>query len=305
MNTATDTEKIHALEDYLKSRVIGQDEAIERISGALENTLMGMSDPCRPLVSMLLLGTTGVVKTKTTADFSNFIFGPEKFFKFDMSEFQHHDHVKALIGEPGGYPGRLSDVLDHHDSGVLLFDEMEKAHTLVLDLFLQMLNDATITNAHGKKYNVSKFCVIMTSNIGGHEIMDAPDYVKLDALERSVMDCLYDELRPEFIGRFDENIIFRKLSNQAQKLIVTAEFDLLATRLKTLGHEISLNQQALYWLARKAITPDKGARNVRREVERNVMKAVRTAFKAGGSTSGILKPSIDNLTLEIAVPVTV
>lgn len=176
---------------------------------------------------------------------------------------------------------------------------MEKVHSLVLDLYLQILNDATITNAHGKKYNVSNFCVVMTSNIGGHEIMDAPDYVKLDALERSVMDCLYDELRPEFIGRFDEIVIFRKLSNRAQKAIVTAEFNLLAKRLEELGHHLTLDQQALYWLARKAITPDKGARNVRREVERHVMKAVRIAFKTKNSTIGTLIPRKDSLGLEI------
>ncbi len=292
-------DKILLLKDHLTQRIIGQGEAIENISGSLENVMMGMSDPNRPLVSMLLLGTTGVGKTMTTAKFAEYIYGPEKFFKFDMSEFSHHDHVKTLIGEPGGYKGRISDVLDNNQEGVLLFDEMEKANPLILDLYLQILNDATITNAHGTRYNVSKFIVVMTSNIGGEEIMDAPDYVKTRALERTVTDCLYDELRPEFIGRFDEIIIFRKLNPKAQREIIKIEFTTLQNRLLKLGHNIDLNEDSIYWLAKKAITPDKGARNVRREVERHIMAAIRRNFKQNLPTTGLIIPALDSSSLMI------
>ena len=179
-------EKLTGLEPHLSSKIKGQGHVIPRVCSVLERGQLGLQPTGKPLGSFLFLGPTGVGKTELTLEFSRYLFGNDSVFRFDMSEFLHLDAVKLFMGDETGNPGRLGKILSEHRHGVLLFDEIEKAHRLVWDLFLQMLDAARITLADHRAYDLSDFYIVCTSNIGSQQLL-RPTRLPFATLERAVL----------------------------------------------------------------------------------------------------------------------
>jgi ATP-dependent Clp protease ATP-binding subunit ClpA len=218
MTPSTFLENLTGLEPYLFSKIKGQGHVIPRVCSVLERGQLGLQPAGKPLGSFLFLGPTGVGKTQLTLEFSRYLFGEDSVFRFDMSEFLHLDSVKLFMGDETGSPGRLGRVLSEYRQGVLLFDEIEKAHRLIWDLFLQMLDAARITLADHRAYDLSGFYVVCTSNIGSQQLL-RPTRLPFTTLERAVVSELHRFFRPELIGRFDEKIVFKPLSPDTQREI--------------------------------------------------------------------------------------
>ncbi len=211
-------QKLAGLESHLTSRIRGQEHVIPRVCSVLERAQLGLQPDNKPLGSFLFLGPTGVGKTQLTIDFCQFLFGEDALFRFDMSEFQHVDSVKLLLGEDGGAVGRLGRILAEHRVGVLLFEEIEKAHRLIWDSFLQMTDAARITLSDHRTYDLSGFFMVCTSNVGSQQLL-RPTRLPFATLERAVLSELHRAFRPELIGRFDERIVFKPLSPETQREI--------------------------------------------------------------------------------------
>lgn len=294
-------ENLAGLAPHLSSKIKGQDHAIVRVCSVLERGQLGLQPSDKPLGSFLFLGPTGVGKTELTLEFSRYLFGDEALFRFDMSEFQHEDSVKLFLGDENGGRGRLGKVLSEHRQGVLLFDEIEKAHHLIWDLFLQMLDAARITLADHRTYNLSGFYIVCTSNIGSHDLL-RPTRLPFTTLERAVLSKLHQTFRPELIGRFDEKIVFKPLSAETQRDIahatVSAELDRLAAR----GFHLAVSATAIEFLIRRGIHKTLGARPMKRVVQRYIGDAVRDAIKQRSSSSGNIMISSGEEKLVILAP---
>ena len=193
------------LQTYLSSKIRDRITRFSRVCSLLERVQFGLNPIEKPLGSFLFLGPTGVGKTQLTLEFAHYLFGDNHVFRFDMSEFLHLDNVKLFMGDEAGRTGRLGEVLSKHQKGVLLFDEIEKAHRLIWDLFLQMLDAARITLADHRAYDLSGFYIVCTSNIGSQQLL-RPTRLPFTTLERAVIAELHRFFRPELIGRFDEKI---------------------------------------------------------------------------------------------------
>lgn len=291
-------EKLTGLEPHLSSRIKGQAHVIPRVCSVLERGHLGLQPAEKPLGSFLFLGPTGVGKTELTLAFSRYLFGADSVFRFDMSEFLHLDSVKLFTGDETGSPGRLGKVLSEHRQGVLLFDEIEKAHRLIWDLFLQMLDAARITLADHRTYDLSGFYIVCTSNIGSQQLL-RPTRLPFATLERAVISELHRIFRPELIGRFDEKIVFRPLSSDTQReigqLAISEELD----RLRKQGFVLSVSDAAFEFLVRRGIHKNLGARPMKKTVQKFLGDAVRASVKRGTSTSGVivLSPTQDRLTI--------
>jgi ATP-dependent Clp protease ATP-binding subunit ClpA len=287
---------IRGLESYLCSKIKGQQHAISRVCSVLERGQFGLNPIDRPLGSFLFLGPTGVGKTALTLEFTRYLFGDNHIFRFDMSEFLHLDNVKLFMGDETGRAGRLGQVLSKHQRGLLLFDEIEKAHRLIWDLFLQMLDAARITLADNKTYDLSGFYLVCTSNIGSQRLL-RPTRLPFTTLERAVISELHLLFRPELIGRFDEKIVFRPLSADTQREIgciaICEELDRLSDR----GFDLTVSEAAMEFLVRRGIQKTLGARPMKRTVQKFVGDAIVHTLKCGHSPSGTLTvaPSNDSL----------
>lgn len=291
-------DSLFALQAQLQSRIRGQDQAISRVCSVLERGELGLSPTDRPKGSMLFLGPTGVGKTELTLAFSEHLFGQDKLFRFDMSEFQHEDAVKLLLGDESGKPGRLGRVLDTHAHGTLLFDEMEKANPLILDVFLQILDAARITTGNGVTHDLSNWYVVFTSNIGSAEIM-GQSRLPFTTVERFVMAKLQQELRPEFIARFQEIVVFRKLSPEVQREIVIGQLESYLRHLaEKLGINLQSTSEAVEFLIRHGFHRTLGARPLRNAVLPYVGDAIRLAMRRGKTNYGSLV--VDGSALAVA-----
>jgi ATP-dependent Clp protease ATP-binding subunit ClpB len=246
----------------------------------------------------LFLGPTGVGKTELTLEFSRYLFGGDPAFRFDMSEFLHLDNVKLFMGDETGGPGRLGNVLSQHRQGVLLFDEIEKAHHLIWDLFLQMLDAARITLADHRTYDLSGFYIICTSNIGSQQLL-RPTRLLSTTLERAVLCELHQFFRPELIGRFDEKIVFKPLSPDTQREIAHLTLCEELARFRERGFDLTVSGEAFEFLVRRGIYKTLGARPMKKTVQKFIGDAIRDALKAGASPSGILAVSSLNDRLRI------
>ncbi len=289
-------EKLTGLESHLFYKIKGQDHAISRVCSVLERGQLGLQPPDKPLGSLLFLGPTGVVKTELTLECSRYLFGNESVFRFDMSEFLHEDAVKLFMGDETGRPGRLGTVLSEHSRGILLFDEVEKAHRLIWDLFLQMLDAARITLADHHTYNLSGFYIVCTSNIGSQQLL-RPTRLPFATLERAVLSELHRVFRPELIGRFDEKIVFRPLSSDVQREIGCLAIDEELGRLREKGFDLEISDEAAEFLVRRGIHKTLGARPMRKTVQKFIGDAIRDALKTGRTPSGNLSPCSDALTI--------
>lgn len=278
-------ERLRGLRSHLAARIKGQDHVLDRVCSVLTRGQLGFAHPHRPKGSLLFIGPSGVGKTETSKVFTRYLFDGAAPVRFDMSEYQLQKSVDKLIGESRDDPGLLGRALGGVMHGTLLFDEIEKAHALVLDLFLQMLEDARITLATGEVLDLTGFYIVFTSNIGSAEVMrmiSAP----FSTIERTVLMRVGQELRPELVGRLTEKLVFARLNYATQREIceqlIAAERD----RLRRLGHAIEVGPDAVEFLVREGFHKLLGARPMRGAVERCLQDAVATSVLDGVSGSG-------------------
>ena len=291
-------DKIKGLEDHLRSKIRGQNHVISKVCSVLERGELGLSPEGRPKGTFLFLGPTGVGKTELTLEFTRYLFHDDLMFRFDMSELQHIDAVKQFLGDETGNTGRLGKILSENHQGVLLFDEIEKAHRLIWDLFLQILDAGRITLGNNQTYDLTKFYIVCTTNIGSADIL-RPNSLPFATIERAVIGRLYQSFRPELIGRFNEKIVFKRLSYDVQREIAKQTLDKEIMRLGRLGFCLKINDSILEFLVRKGVDKLLGARPMRATVERLIGDAVRHSLKNGDSGSGALFYSQKTDSLEI------
>ena len=293
-------EKLLHIEDRLRLRVVGQEEAIEAVSNAVRRARAGLQDPNRPIGSFIFLGPTGVGKTELARALAEFLFDDEHaMVRIDMSEFMEKHSVSRLIGAPPGYVGYdeggyLTEHVRRRPYSVVLFDEIEKSHPDVLNVLLQFLDDGRLTDGHGRTVNFTNTLVIMTSNLAGDRIRDAltthPNLTREDeayaALEHDVLSILRAHFRPEFLNRVDETIIFHSLSRDLIKGIVEIQIARVQTYLDGKGITLALTDPAKALLADAGYDPAFGARPLKRVVQRLVLDAMANEVLAGVIADG-------------------
>ena len=292
MNTTTfDTQKLERLrkvEGVLRTEIRGQNQVLPRVVSVVQRGELSLTKPARPRGSFLLLGPTGVGKTETVVVLTKQIFGAEKLFRFDMSEFQTQESLGLLLGARLGESGYLGAVRERAAEGSLLFDEAEKAHPRVLDIMLQLLDAARITIATGQTLDFSGFYVWLTSNIGSAELMTL-QHSNDATLERHVLSRAQQALRPEIFARITEKLVFGRLSYEHQLEIaekfLSHEIEFLAAR----GHTLELDKTVLPFLVRKGFHPKLGARPMRDAVEKQVGDALAGHLLAGKNSGGRLQ----------------
>jgi ATP-dependent Clp protease ATP-binding subunit ClpB len=279
--------KLRELDALLLREIRGQSQVLPRIASAVRRGELGLTKSARPRGSFLLLGPTGVGKTETVLVLTNQIFGAQKLFRFDMSEFQTQESLGLLLGARLGESGYLGTVRERAAEGSLLFDEAEKAHPRVLDILLQLLDAARITIATGQTLDFSGFYVWMTSNIGSAELMSL-QHSNDATLERHVLSRAQQALRPEIFARINEKLVFNRLSYEHQLEIaekfLAREIEFLGDR----GHKMELAKSVLPFLVRKGFHPKLGARPMRDAVEKLVGDAVAECLLASRPASGVL-----------------
>ena len=278
MNTTSPAliERLRKLEPYLAGSILGQAHVISRVVSVLHRGELGLSTLGRPRGSFLLLGPTGVGKTELTIEFTRYLFGNDRLFRFDMSEFQTQDTIGLLLGARINDVGLLARPLAGGNEGTLLFDEIEKAHPRVLDLLLQILDAARVTIASGETLDFSTFYVVLTSNLGAFEILSL-QHSSFATMERHVLAKAQQSLRPELFARITEKLVFNRLSYDVQleiaRQMLTKEINFLITK----EIEISCDRSVLPFLVRRGFHPRLGARPMRDAIEYYVRGAVAEA----------------------------
>ena len=271
---AGEKEKLLKMEELLRQRVVGQEEALIAISNSLRRSRAGLQDHQKPIGSFLFLGPTGVGKTEVSKALAEFIFDDESaILRIDMSEFMEKHSVAKLIGAPPGYVGyeqggTLTEAVRRRPYQVILFDEIEKAHSDVFNILLQVLDDGRLTDSQGQVVNFANSIIILTSNIGSRHFNQANE--DKIALENLVMEDLKQQMRPEFINRLDEIIIFNKLSQENINQIVTIQFARLTKRLQNNGFKISISDSAKKYLGNKGYSSIYGARPLKRVIQKEI-----------------------------------
>ena len=278
-----ETTKLLRMEEELKSKVIGQDEAASAIARALRRSRADIKDPRRPIGSFLFLGPTGVGKTYLARNLAEIMFGTaDALIQVDMSEYMEKHTTSRLIGSPPGYVGhdeggQLTEAVRRRPYSVILFDEVEKAHPDVMNLLLQILEEGSVTDSLGRKINFRNAIIILTSNVGaasakrqstmgfGAMAADNADYA---AMKEKILEAARKQFRPEFLNRFDDISVFRMLERDDLERIVHLEADKLISRLKTKNITLALSQEALSLIIKNGYDPQYGARPMRRAIER-------------------------------------
>ncbi|MGL5888630.1 MAG: AAA family ATPase, partial [Bacteroidia bacterium] len=292
-------EKLLRLEDELHKRVVGQHEAIEAIADSVRRSRAGMQDERRPIGSFIFLGTTGVGKTELAKALADFLFNNEQALtRIDMSEYQERHSVSRLVGAPPGYVGyeeggQLTEAVRRKPYSVILLDEIEKAHPDVFNILLQVLDDGRLTDSKGRLVNFKNTIVIMTSNIGAAIIQE--NYEEMNDLNsdevmaktrREVFDLLRKSLRPEFLNRIDELIMFQPLSREDVEQIVRIQFEQIAERAAENNITLSASKEAIEWLAELGYDPQYGARPVKRLMQKKVLNELSKQILAGKVQTG-------------------
>ena len=302
MNTTTidgqKIERLRKLDGVLRTEIRGQNQVLPRVISVVQRGEFSLTKPGRPRGSFLLLGPTGVGKTETVVVLTRQIFGAEKLFRFDMSEFQTQESLGLLLGAKLGETGYLGAMRERAAEGSLLFDEAEKAHPRVLDIMLQLLDAARITVATGETLDFSGFYIWLTSNIGSAELMSL-QHSNDATLERHVLSRAQQALRPEIFARITEKLVFNRLSYEHQLEIaekfLSREVEFLTSR----GHKLELDKTVLPFLVRKGFHPKLGARPMRDATEKLVGDAVSGALLANGRAEGCLMADNANDRLKI------
>ncbi len=280
----SESEKLLHLEDELHKRVIGQDEAIEAVADAVRRSRSGLQDPRRPIGSFIFLGTTGVGKTELAKALAEFLFDDETMMtRIDMSEYQEKHSVSRLVGAPPGYVGydeggQLTEAIRHKPYSVVLFDEIEKAHPDVFNILLQVLDDGRLTDNKGRVVNFKNTIIIMTSNMGSSYIQSQFEKLNnenrdriIEETKKEVMSMLKKTIRPEFLNRIDETIMFLPLSENEIRQIVNLQIRGIQKMLAGNGVTLELTEAAASFIAKAGYDPEFGARPVKRAIQRYLL----------------------------------
>jgi ATP-dependent Clp protease ATP-binding subunit ClpB len=287
-------EKLLLLEDELHKRVIGQNEAIEAVADAIRRSRAGLQDTKRPLGSFIFMGTTGVGKTEVAKALAEYLFNTEhNMIRIDMSEYQEKHSISRLIGAPPGYVGydeggQLTEAVRRKPYSVILLDEIEKAHPDVFNILLQVLDDGRLTDSKGRVVNFKNTIIIMTSNIGSNIIQDNYEKIEkankekvFEATKEQVFDLLRQTLRPEFLNRVDEIIMFTPLTKKDINAIVKIQFDGVVRKLQEENIRLGATDEALQWLAQTGFDPTFGARPIKRLIQKKVLNELSKELLSG------------------------
>ena len=289
----SEREKLLHLEDELHKRVVGQDEAITAVADAVRRSRAGLQDPRRPIGSFIFLGTTGVGKTELAKALADYLFDDESLMtRIDMSEYQEKHSVSRLIGAPPGYVGydeggQLTEAVRRKPYSVVLFDEIEKAHPDVFNTLLQVLDDGRLTDNKGRTVNFKNTIIIMTSNLGSHLIQEKFDHCNgdyqraSDEAKREVLAMLKQTIRPEFLNRIDEIIMFSPLNEKEIRQIVELQVDAVKKMLNQNGIKLRLTAGAIDFLARAGFDPEFGARPVKRAIQQYLLNDLSKRILGG------------------------
>ncbi|MFD3393440.1 ATP-dependent chaperone ClpB [Aquirufa sp. OSTEICH-129V] len=290
----TEIEKLLHLEDELHKRVAGQDQAIELVSDAVRRSRAGLQDPRRPIGSFIFLGTTGVGKTELAKSLAAYLFNDENaIVRIDMSEYQERHAVSRLVGAPPGYVGydeggQLTEAVRRKPYSVVLLDEIEKAHPDVWNILLQVLDEGRLTDNKGRTANFKNTIIIMTSNIGGHIIQEKlgqmegwNNAILLEEAKEEVMVLLKQQVRPEFLNRVDEIVLFEPLTEEHARKILTIQFKEVQNRLAEQHITIEATEEALAKLAKEGFDPLYGGRPMKRVLQRVVLNELSKSILSG------------------------
>jgi len=290
----SEREKLLKLEDELHKRVVGQDEALSAVADAVRRSRAGLQDQRRPLGSFIFLGTTGVGKTELARALAEFLFNDENLLtRIDMSGYQERHSVSRLIGAPPGYVGydeggQLTEAVRRKPYSVVLLDEIEKAHPDLFNLLLQVLDEGRLTDNKGRTVNFRNVIVIMTSNLGSDIIRDRMESwdnklppKEAEELQKEIFTLLKRSLRPEFLNRVDEIVMFHPLSREQIRDIVSMQISILQKTLDQHGMELEVTDRALDWLADNGYDPQLGARPVKRLIQREITNELSKQIIAG------------------------
>ena len=291
--TQEERDRLLKLEERLHERVIGQEEAVEAVAEAVRRARAGLGDPNRPVGSFLFLGPTGVGKTELARTLAEVLFGDEDVvIRLDMSEYQERHTVSRLVGAPPGYvgyeeAGQLTEAVRRKPYSIVLLDEIEKAHTDVFNLLLQILDDGRLTDAQGRTVDFKHTVVIMTSNLGADRIQaHARREESFDELKDDLMQLLRAHFRPEFLNRIDEVIVFRTLTKEQVEQIARLLLDRVARRLHAQHIQVTFTDDAVAHLAERGFDPEFGARPLRRTIQREVENELSRMLLGGELSEG-------------------
>lgn len=293
--------KLNRIEEFLTKRVVGQTEAVKKISDTIKRSRAGIADPNRPIGSFIFLGPTGVGKTELTKALAEFMFDDEKaLVRLDMSEYMEKHSVSKILGAPPGYVGHdegnsFTDLIRHRPYSVILFDEIEKAHPEVFNVLLQVLDNGRLTDAKGRVVNFKNTIIILTSNIGAQYIDkmetigfhgEGSEKQEYQNVKDKVMASLKDYFRPEFINRLDDIIIFDILSPEAIAEIVKIQVDVIKARLAEKDIVLDVAPEVYAYLAREGYNPQYGARPLKRLIQNKILTSVASFMIAQGMLRG-------------------
>jgi ATP-dependent Clp protease ATP-binding subunit ClpB len=282
-------QKFLELEKVLEQRVVGQEPAVEAVADAIRRNKAGLSDEGRPLGSFLFLGPTGVGKTELAKTLAEFLFNEEKALtRIDMSEYGEKHSVSRLIGAPPGYVGyeqggQLTEAVRRRPYSVILFDEIEKAHPEVFNVFLQILDDGRLTDGQGRVVDFKNVIIVMTSNLGSDLILGAK---KQEEVRDALLELLKQSFRPEFLNRIDETVIFNRLGKAEIAKIVDIQLKRLESRLAERKISLSLTRSAKDLLAERGYDPLFGARPLKRTIQAELENPLAKAIIAGTIKEG-------------------
>ena len=291
----SESEKLLAMEETLKMHVIGQDEAIEKVSHAIQMHRAGLTDPNKPIGSFLFLGPTGVGKTEVAKTLADFLFNdPNKMIRIDMSEYMEKHAVARLIGAPPGYVGyeeggQLTEQVRRHPYSVLLFDEIEKAHPDVFNIFLQILDDGRLTDSQGRTVSFKNTIIIMTSNIGSHLILESKELN--EKIKDQIESLLQKTFRPEFLNRIDAIVFYRKLNEKDVAQIAEIQLQALINRLLEKHITLTIDDDVIAHLAVEGYSSEYGARPLKRTIQQLVMVPISHYL--------LKNPDVKNISLQL------
>jgi len=292
-------QKLMRIEEKLHERVVGQDEAIAEVANAVRRARAGLQDENRPIATFIFTGSTGVGKTELAKALAEFLFNDENaLIRIDMSEYMEKHAVARLIGAPPGYVGyeeggQLTEAVRRKPYAVILLDEIEKAHEDVFNILLQVLEDGRLTDNKGRTANFKNTIIIMTSNLGSQAIMSQTSGVNEDninviyaTIQETVLSQLREHLKPEFMNRVDEIIVFRPLLPEQIEQIVQIQFNRLFIRLKAQGYQAKLTDKARSIVASASWDPVYGARPVKRMIQKRILDPLSLEILAGKFSPG-------------------